>query len=165
MRSGFIAVVAVLALLCPLMTAGARAADDQAIKARLDEFKAAWNKDDAAGMAAVMTDDGTLINPAGVLAKGHDEIVKLLEREHATMFKESTYTISEVTIQSVTDDVVLADVTATITGVHRPDGSAAPDFDHHVAWVFVKKDGKWLGAAARPYQLLGGPKPEMKSVK
>ncbi len=165
MRSGFIAVLAVLALLSPLMTAGARAADDQAIKAKLEEFKAAWDKDDAAGLAAVMTDDATLINPGGVVAKGHDEIVKLLEHEHATMFKATTYTIKDVTVQQVTDDVVVADVSATITGMHKPDGSAAPDFDHHVAWVFVKKDGKWLGAAARPYQLLHKPAAAMKADK
>ena len=28
----------------------------------------------------------------------------------------------------------------------------APDFAHHVTFVFVNKDGKWLVVAARPYQ-------------
>ncbi len=162
MRSVFIASLALVALLSPLMTAGARAADEQAIKDKLGEFKAAWDKDDAAGLAAVMTDDGTLINPGGIVAKGRDEIVKLLGHEHATMFKNTTYMIKDVTVQQVTDDVVVADVTAIITGMHKPDGSPAPDFEHHVAWVFVKKDGKWLGAAARPYQFLPMPKPDMK---
>lgn len=162
MRSAFIASVLLVALLSPLMTTGARAADEKAIKDKLGEFIAAWNKDDAAGMAAVMVEDATLINPGGILAKGRTEIVKLLEHEHATVFRNTTYTIKDLAVQQVAEDVVVADVTAKITGMRKPDGSAATDFDHHVTWVFVKKDGKWLGAAARPYQFLPMPKPDMK---
>ena len=36
-------------------------------------------------------------------------------------------------------------------------GAAAPDFPHHVVWVFVKKDGQWMGAAARAFQFSGKP--------
>jgi uncharacterized protein (TIGR02246 family) len=138
------------------------AADEKGIRDRLDAFTEGWNKHDPTAMAAVMTEDGTLINPAGMTAKGREEVAKLVGHEHETMFKGSTYTIKDVVMHEVTDDVIIADVTATITGVKKPDGSDAPDFNHHVTWVFVKKPGHWLAAAARPYQYVGMPMAEMK---
>lgn len=140
------------ALLLTLVSTAALAADDQAIKDRLNEFKAAWEKDDSKAMAAQWAEDGSLYNPVGRYAQGPAEIAKLFDDEHAVMFKQSKYEIGEVKIQQVTPDVAIADVTATVVGVHTPDGAAAPDYAHHVIWVFVKKDGKWMAAAARPYK-------------
>ena len=61
----------------------------------------------------------------------------------------------------MTPDVAFVDVTANITGIRDANGVAAPDYSHHVVWVFVQKDGKWLAAAARPYQFMTKPA-EMK---
>ena len=158
MRSLFISSLALLALLSPMMTAGAGAADEQPIKDRIEEFQSAWNKDDTTAMAAVFAEDGTLINPLGVYAQGRDAIVKVFVQEHTGRFKATKYVTSEVKIQWVTPDVAIADATANISGVHGPDGAAVPDYPHHVAWVFVKKDGKWMAAAVRPYQFGAEPK-------
>jgi hypothetical protein len=73
-------------------------------------------------------------------------------QEHTGPFKATKYAGSDVKVQWVTPDVAIADLTANISGVHAADGSSAPDYPHHVTWVFVKKDGKWLASAARPYQ-------------
>lgn len=150
-----------IALLTVLSTT-VRAADDQAIKDRINEFTAAWNKDDAKAMAAVFTEDGSLINPFAAECHGRDEIEKLFTKEHSQMFKGSTYTASDVKIQWITDDVALADVTGNITGIKGEDGSAAPAFEHHVSWLWVKKDGKWMTAAARAFQFSGKPGEEKK---
>ncbi len=152
MRSLFIS----LALLSLLSTV-ARAGDDQGIKDRLDQFQAAWNKDDAKAMAAMWEDEGSLINPVGAAAKERAEVEKIFIDEHARGLKGTTYTTSDVKVQWVTPDVAVADVTGNIAGVHGPDGAAAPDYPHHVVWVFVKKDGKWMAAAARPYQFSAKP--------
>jgi uncharacterized protein (TIGR02246 family) len=152
MRSPFISSFALLALLSPMMTARARAADEQPIKDRLQEFQSAWNKDETTAMAAVWAEDGTLINPVGIFAQGRDAIVKVFVQEHAGVFKASKYETREVKIQWVTPDVAIVDATANISGVRGPDGAAAPDYLHHVTWVFVKKDSKWMAAAVRPYK-------------
>ena len=158
MRSLFISSFAFLALLSPMMTVAARAADEQPIKDCLNDFQSAWNKDDASGMAMVFVEDGTLINPFGVSAQGRDAMLKVFAKEHSGVFKASKYENREVKIQWITPDVAIADVTANISGVHGSDGAAAPDFLHHVTWVFVKKDGNWMAAAARPYKF--GPEPK-----
>ena len=163
MRKLFIPSLALLALLVPMMFAAAGGAadekpidekpiDEKPIKDRLDEFQSAWNKDDTKAMAAVFADDGTLINPAGIFAQGRDAIAKVFVQEHTGRFKASTYVTSDVKIHWVTPDVAIADLTANISGVHGTDGAAAPDYPHHVTWVFVKSGGKWMASAARPYQ-------------
>ncbi len=144
-------------VLLSLLSTAALAADDQAIKDRLDQFQAAWNKDDTQAMAAIWAEDGSLINPFGAAAKGRSEIEKIFVDEHTHAFKGTTYTTSDVKVQWLTPDVAVADLTGNISGVHGSDGSAAPDFPHHVVWVFVKKDGQWMGAAARAYQFSGKP--------
>src|SRR5688572_16746766 len=100
-----------LALLSLLSTA-ALAADDQAIKDRVDQFQAAWNKHDAKAMAAIWAEDGDLINPFGATAQDRAEVEKVFNHEHAHAFKGSTYTTSAVTVRSVAPDVAVADIKA-----------------------------------------------------
>jgi uncharacterized protein (TIGR02246 family) len=135
-----------------LVSSAAHAADDAAIKERLAAFEAVWNNFDPAALAAMFDKEGDLINPMGVHAKGPEAIQKLIGEEHGRVFKNTTYSHSDVRIQWATPDVAIADVTGKISGMRTADGAAAPDFEHHVTWVLVKKDGKWLVAAARPYQ-------------
>ncbi len=132
-----------------LFSAAAFAGDDAVIKDRLDQFQAAWNKDDTAAMAALWTEDGSLINPVGMEAHGRAEVEKIFVDEHASRFKNTKYETSDVKVQWVTAHVAVADVTANISGIHGSDGAALPDYPHHVVWVFVQKGDKWMAAAAR----------------
>jgi uncharacterized protein (TIGR02246 family) len=145
-----------VAFLC-IVSTSVLAADDQAIKDRIQSFQDAWNKHDVKAMAGVFTDDGTLVNPFAVTAHGRDEISKVFTDEHEHAFKATTYTSSDIAIQSITSDVAVVDSTGNITGIQAPDGSATADFPHHVTWVFVKQDGKWMVAAARAFQFSGKP--------
>jgi uncharacterized protein (TIGR02246 family) len=160
MRSHFIASFALLALLAPTITLAGGAADEQTIKDGLNDFQSAWNKDDTSAMAKVFTEDATLINPFGVEAHGRDAMSKVFAQEHSDSgpFKGSKYETREVKIQWITPDVALVDAAANISGVRGKDGAAAPDFLHHVTWIFVKKNGNWMAAAARPYKYSAEPK-------
>src|SRR4051794_17044680 len=111
MRS-LLAVLAVLSFCSTASLQAAPAADEAAIKDRLDAFQSAWNKDDTGAMAAMFSEDGTLITPVGVWARGPAEIAKATGQEHATVFKASKYAISDVKVQWLTPDVAIADVSA-----------------------------------------------------
>lgn len=149
-------IIASLVFLCFFSTA-AMAGGDEAIKDRLAEFKAAWDKHDTHAIAALCTEDSTLINPMGDTANGRAEIEKLITREHAGPFKATTYSYTDVKIQWVTDVVAVVDYSGTVSGIHAPDGSAAPDLVHHGLFVFSKKDGHWLISVNRPYQFMAPP--------
>jgi uncharacterized protein (TIGR02246 family) len=124
--------------------------EEDVIRARHDEFVAAWNRHDAKALAAMWADDGDLINPAGVHAKGPAEIEKFFEREHATMMKDTTYSGTVSQIRFIGSDVTVVDVDATVTGIKAEDGSEQPPMVHHVTWVAAKRDGIWKAIAARP---------------
>jgi uncharacterized protein (TIGR02246 family) len=141
-----------------LFSSFARAADEQQeIKNCVNDFKSAWDKDDAKAMSMVWTEDATLINPFGRVAKGREEMEKVFVDEHSSIFKNTKYQVDEMTIQMISPDTALVDLSSKITGMKGPDGSDKPDFVHHVAMVFVKKGDHWMGAAARPYQFSSKP--------
>ena len=105
-----------------LFSAAAFAGDDAVIKTQLDQFQAAWNKDDTAAMAALWAENGSLINPMGRVANNRAEVEKIFADEHSSMFKNTKYEMSEVKVQWVTAHVAMADVTGNISGIHGSDG-------------------------------------------
>ncbi len=132
-----------------------------AVHARGQELAAAWAKDDAHGLAAMWAEDGDLINPFGRVAKGRAEVEKLFHDEHTTIMKGTTFNLVSETIREIAPDTAIADWDSEITGMQSPQG-ALPPFKNHVTVVFVKKNGQWWVAAARPAAYLpppGAPKP------
>jgi uncharacterized protein (TIGR02246 family) len=153
---------AVLTLALSPPAGAAQPADEAALKARADEFVAAWDKDDGHGLAAIFAPDGDLINPSGRVAKGRAEIEKLFTEEHAGVTKGTHYNILGLTNRFIGQDAAIQDWEAEVTGMKGPDGSALPPLKHHVTVVCVKKDGKWWVVAARPAVPLPPPGPPAK---
>lgn len=127
------------------------------VRARSQEFAAAWNRHDVKAMAAVWASDGDLINPFGRVAKGRAEVEKLFADEHSTVMKDSTFTITNMTVRLIKPDVAIADWDVEIAGMHAADGSAIPTQKMHVSDVMVKKAGQWSTVSARPMAYLPPP--------
>ncbi len=151
------AVLAVLTV-TPLVRAD-KAADEKALKARADEFVAAWDKDDAKGLAAIFAPDGDLINPFGRVAQGRAEVEKLFAEEHATFTKATHYGIVRLNTRLVSADAAVQDWDVEMTGMKGPDGAALPPLKHHVTVVYAKSGGKWWAVAARPAVAVPPPGP------
>lgn len=151
-------VVAVLfGLVCVSSLPALAAGDEEAIQKRVDEFVAAWNKDDAKAMAAIWAPDGDLINPFGRVAKGRSEVEKLFIDEHSTFMKNTTYDVKSSSVRLLGSDAAVLDWDSDIVGMKAPDGTDLPVFDHHVTSVMVKKDGTWWIVSARPVKYLPTP--------
>jgi len=127
------------------------------VRARSQEFAAAWNRYDTKAMAALWAEDGDLINPFGRVAKGRAEVEKLLTDEHSTFMKGTTFTISRSAVRLLKPDVAFADWDVDISGMHSPDGTAMPTEKYHVNDVLVKKSGQWWFVAGRPVAYLPPP--------
>ncbi len=134
-----------------------RTTDAEAIKKVFADFAAAWEKDDAKGMAAFWTEDGDLVNPAGRLGKGRAEVEKLLADEHAALFKGTRITFTTNGIRFIGRDVAIYDAAFEIVGAHGPDGGELPPQKGLVTSLLVKKGGQWRTVAARP--MLPAPAP------
>ena len=153
--------IAVLAALGAVaLTAGhafAASKDEDAIKARVAEFIAAFNKGDAKAMAAFFADDATLVNPAGVKGKGPAEIEKNIVSDVAAFLKDTKMDMTVTQFRPVGKDAAWIEIDHSVTGAKGPDGKPLPPITFHVPTLMVKKGKSWMIAEARPYAYLPPP--------
>src|SRR3954469_12528748 len=74
-------------LLFSASTAAAASKDEDAVKARVAEFIALFNKGDAKAVSAFWTEDGTLVNPVGQKGTGPAGVEKVISGDLATILK------------------------------------------------------------------------------
>lgn len=145
-------------LLCAAAPEQPAKSNEQQIRERADEFAAAWNKHDTMSMAYVWSADGDLINPSGRKATGLMQIERLFADEHKGPFKDSTYTVTKMSVRFLEPTLAWVDSDAEITGVANPDGTIAT-IKPHVVLLMRKSGGKWWIVSARPYMFLPPPPP------
>jgi uncharacterized protein (TIGR02246 family) len=146
----------ILAVSIPALAAP-KEKDEDAIKARVAEFAAAFNKADAKVLAAMFSDDATLVNPVGKSAKGPAEIEKLITEDLTTFLKGTTSELKVVSYRAVGKDAAFIEVEQTVTGAKAPDGKALPPLTFHVPSLLLKKGKVWSIAELRPYAYLPTP--------
>jgi uncharacterized protein (TIGR02246 family) len=149
-------------------TAAAAAAskDEDAVKARVAEFIALFNKGDAKAMSAFWVEDGSLVNPAGIVGKGPAEIEKVIAGDEATILKDTTMEMKVVAFRPAGKDAAWVELEHTVSGAKGPDGKPMPTMTFHVPTLMVKKGKTWMIAEARPYAYLPTPpKPSTTAKK
>lgn len=139
------------------MAAPEKGGEEAQIRARSQEFVAAWNRHDPKAMAALWIRDGDLINPFGQVANGREAVEKLLTNEHSTFMKGTTFTIANMKARMIKPDVAMVDWDVEISGMHGSDGSPMAPLKVHINQVMVKQGGQWWTAAARPVSYLPTP--------
>jgi uncharacterized protein (TIGR02246 family) len=144
-------VTALMLAVSALGALSAASADETAIRELTATFVAAWNNHDPAAMAATWAEDGDLINPVGVVAKGRAAVQELLVKEHSRVMKTTTLEITSLDLRMISSAIALGDWSIVITGMAGPDGATMPPRNLHVFHVYKQHDGKWLTAAWRPY--------------
>jgi uncharacterized protein (TIGR02246 family) len=153
-RAVSIAVLSLLGAAAVLAQGG----DDAALRARADEFVAAWNSHDTKAMTAVFAPDATLINPYGRVATGRPAIEQLFTDEHTGPMKASTFTIDRNEIKMLSPTVAVQDWEVTLSGLALAGSGSGPDtLKHHVTTIAVKKDGKWWVEATRAFTFAAPP--------
>lgn len=135
--------------------------DEDAIKARVVEFIALFNKGDAKAMAAFFAEDAVLVNPVGIKGTGRAEIEKIIATDSSTFLKGSTMDMKLVEYRAAGKDMAWIELEHTANGVKTPDGKTA-NLTFHVPCLMVKKAKTWLIAEARPYAYVPTPPPPKK---
>jgi len=150
-------VLATLASLSAATPARAASKDEDAVKARVAEFIAAFNKGDAKLAATFFTDDAMLVNPVGMSGKGNAEVEKILAGDLASILKDTKMEMKVVEFRAVGKDAAWVELEHTVTGAKGPDGKPMPTLTFHVPALMVKKGKNWQVAEARPYVYLPAP--------
>jgi uncharacterized protein (TIGR02246 family) len=146
-----------VSLALPAPTRAASSKDEDAVKARVADFIAAFNKGDSKALRAFWTDDATLVNPAGIRGTGLDEIEKIFTSDINTFLKGSTMEMKVVQFRPVGKDAAWIEIEHSVVGSHGPDGKAMPPITFHVPCLMLKKGKTWMIAEARPYAYLPPP--------
>lgn len=141
--------ICLLALICTVALASPVVESE--VKARGEEFAAAWNKHDAKAMTAIFAPDADLMNPAGRWANGSAEILKLFTEEQSTFMKTSTYKNVKTMVRPLAGDMAVADWNVELTGMMTPDGKPAPVQKVHVTALMKKSGGKWWVVSGRAF--------------
>lgn len=123
--------------------AGAADADLAALRSAAASFVEAFNKGDAAAVAAHWTPDGEYIDDLGRKFAGREAI----ERGYAEFFAANPKSTLQLTIDSLrllSDNAAIEDGQAVV----EPPSGAAPMLSQYSV-VHVKVDGRWLMASVR----------------
>lgn len=149
-------VAAIAAAPAPIPVTTDRVADEAAIKALGIAWQDAWNKRDAAGLAAIMDPQVTFVSVLGPDTPGHGRRGRdSFRNSHAAMlegpmFSNSTWTTKDVTIvRWLTPDIAIAHVVWDTTGDnvrHLPPGTPRRGM---FTWVVQRQDGQWRVVASQ----------------
>ena len=158
-------IIGALALTFLTSSALAASKDEEAIKARVAEFITIFNKGDAKATAAFWLEDGSLVNPAGVVGKGRAEVEKVLAADLATILKGAKMEMTMVGFRSVDKNAAWIELEHTVSGATGPDGKPMPTMTFHVPCLMMKAGKAWMIAEARPYAYLQPPPGAMAAKK
>lgn len=139
------------------LPAQAASKDEDAVKARVAEFIALFNKGDAKAVSAFWTEDGSLVNPVGHKGTGPAGVEKVIAADLETILKGAKMEMQVAQFRPVGKDAAWVELDHTVTGAKGPDGKAMPTMTFHVPALMVKKGKEWMIAEARPYAYLPTP--------
>ncbi len=125
------------------------ARDEEAIRGLASEFARAWNAGDPAAMAALWTEDGDFIQPAGRKTQGRSEIEKRLAEEYSYFYKGSHFSSTVDSVRFLKPDVAILDGAWETVGAHTPKGGPLPPLKGLYTLIVVKKAGRWHVASSR----------------
>ena len=119
------------------------AEDEAAIRSLPDRYVAAYNADDAAGIAALTADDYQAVAPDGMLVSGKAGVEKMMGMEmqmNQKMNVDPTLSVTTDFLHWLGADSATIGGKWTVTGV--PTGQ--PDKGSWLAVVHKSADGQWL---------------------
>lgn len=123
--------------------AGERSADEEAIHSNIEAFVDAYNQGDATAIAALFTPEGHIITEEGESVEGREAI----EQGFSDLFAETPETQIEVIVDSLR--FLGGDLAIELgSTVDVPAPGETPEYGRYTV-LHVKRDGKWMMAAAR----------------
>ncbi len=125
------------------------AKDREAIRKLHADFAAAWERDNAKGMAACWAANGDLVNPFGRVAKGRRAVEQLFVEERSGFVKSAQFASRVEEIRFLKPDVAIVDIFWLITGAHAADGIQVEPLKGTYTAVTCKSKDRWEVSACR----------------
>src|SRR5215213_5852453 len=128
----------------------AKAADETAIRANVEQMVKGWNTKNGADFAKPFAEDADYVVINGMQIKGRSEITKGHQGIFDTFYKNSTLTLSTDSIRLLRPDVAVVHVSGALK---NGDGEAARTTNAKITMVMTKTNGRWEIAAFQNTQV------------
>jgi uncharacterized protein (TIGR02246 family) len=132
-------------LLSPVL---AQETAETAIRARVKEYVAAYNRGDAKGIAALYLEDGTHTYALGFTHRGRLEIARGLGDLLAGSWKGTKIEITPERIRLIDESVAVEEATFLLSGLN-PGAGAQADVKGLCLGVYQKREQRWFAAAVQ----------------
>jgi len=127
----------------------AQAPEETAIRGRVKEYVAAYNRGDAKGVAAIYSQDGTHTYATGVIHRGRIEIEKGVRDSLAGPLKGTHIEVTPERIRLVGEAVAVEESTFVVSGLKTPAGAQVGDVKGLCLAVYQKQGQQWFAAAVQ----------------
>lgn len=127
----------------------AQAPEEDAIRARVKEYVAAYNRGDAKGVAAIYSQDGTHTYALGFTHRGRPEIEKGLGNLLAGPWKGTQIQITPERIRLLGEAVAVEEATFVLSGLKMAAGVQAGGVKGLCLAVYRKQGQRWFAAAVQ----------------
>ena len=121
--------------------------EQQAIRAVVARYEAAWNRHDMDAWGALFTDDVDYVNRGGGLWRGNKANVdghKAIHEDLRAQKQQMTWAAAVENVSFIKPDVALVHVSWKWPGFVLSSGQPSPDLRGMITMVMVKRDGAWL---------------------
>ncbi|MBX6421547.1 MAG: SgcJ/EcaC family oxidoreductase [Nevskia sp.] len=119
-------------------------------------FAECWNRHDMNAFAELFAPDAEFVNVVGLWWKGRDEIKKAHEFTHATMFKNSRLTITDVFVRFPVASIAIARSRWVLEGHVSPEGAPLPPRTGILLSVLARSSGVWSIIDAQNTDIIEG---------
>src|SRR5579885_1482156 len=119
-------------------------------------FAECWNRHDMNAFAELFAPDAEFVNVVGLWWKGRDEIKKAHEFTHATMFKNSRLTITDVFVRFPVASIAIVRSRWVLEGHVSPEGAPLPPRTGILLSVLARSSGVWSIIDAQNTDIIEG---------
>src|SRR3990167_808539 len=128
---------------------GAQAADEAAIRARVQEYVAAFNRGDTKAAASVYAVDGTHTYALGFTHRGRAAIEKGLSELLEGPWKGARLAITTDAIRFLTRAIAVEEESFMVSGLRSDTGAELPPVKGLCVDILQKQGGLWFAAAVQ----------------
>jgi len=106
-------------------------------------FAECWNRHDMDALAELFAPDAEFVNVVGLWWHGRAEIKRAHQLTHATLFRDSRLSLSDIAIRFPASGIALARCRWVLEGHVSPDGAPLPRRTGLLLHVLARTHGAW----------------------